>query len=75
LHWSDNIYVWKAPEGSRYGYIDSKQNTPRFEEVLEDELANLDGNPLANTVQQVYPDNQRAASYVMWKCASLHALS
>ncbi len=36
----------QAPEGSKYGYIDASMSTPSFTTVLDDELAELSGNPL-----------------------------
>jgi deoxyribonuclease-2 len=54
----------KAPEGSPYGYIDSNQSPPAwaYDKILE--LTATNGNPLAETVQQIYGDN--GAHYLIY---------
>ncbi|BDA51187.1 Deoxyribonuclease-2-beta [Coccomyxa sp. Obi] len=53
----DDVDWWialKAPEGSPYGYLDSTQNPPQWAYDPNSELAATSGNPLANTLQQIY---------------------
>ena len=42
----DLVTSKQAPEGSKYAYIDASMRTPSFTTILDDELAELSGNPL-----------------------------
>ena len=54
----------QAPEGSPYGYLDSTQTPPQWAYDPDSELAATSGNPLANTLQQIYSGG---VSYLIYK--------
>ena len=61
---SSVLHLWQAPEGSLYGYIDSDQSPPAWAYDPNSHLADTSGNPLAETVQQIY---QSGTGYVIYK--------
>jgi hypothetical protein len=54
----------QAPEGSLYGYIDSDQSPLAWAFDPNLALADTSGNPLAETVQQIY---QEGTGYLIYK--------
>ena len=54
----------QAPEGSPYGYLDSTQSPPQWAYDPNSELAATAGNPLANTLQQIYSGG---VTYLIYK--------